>query len=121
MHQHYMHCTQALTHMRHTRGRLHAVAHGQPQEELRKLRCKEAALQIQLAEKNLENLELIKDLNAVQQAADPSVVQLKQLMLDPAVNREFQRLKADLEDTQRELKHAQENLQAVNFTQVGPG
>lgn len=74
-------------------------------------------MQIQLAEKNLENLELIKELNAVQQAADPSVVQLKQLMLDPAVNKEFQRLKAELEETQKELKRAQEELQAVNFTQ----
>lgn len=35
------------------------------------------------------------------------MVQLKQLLLDPALNKEFNRLKAELEETQKELKHVQ--------------
>lgn len=41
-----------------------------------------------------------------------------QLLLDPALNKEFNRLKAELESTQKELKHVQQELAATNFTQV---
>ncbi|GFR51413.1 hypothetical protein Agub_g13701, partial [Astrephomene gubernaculifera] len=87
------------------------------QEELRKLRRRDAALQMQLADRNLEALELRRELAAVSAAADPSVVQLKQLMLDPAVAREFSRLKGELEAAQAELATAREELTAVTFTQ----
>lgn len=57
------------------------------------MRRREAALQMQLAERSLECLELRRELASASAASDPSVVQLKQLMLDPAVAREFQRLR----------------------------
>lgn len=41
-----------------------------------------------------------------------------QLLLDPAVGREFTRLRGDLEIAQMALKTAQEDLSAVAFTQV---
>ncbi|KXZ53674.1 hypothetical protein GPECTOR_6g591 [Gonium pectorale] len=87
------------------------------QEELRKLRRRDAALQMQLADRNLEALELRRELAATAAAADPAVVQLKQLMLDPAVAREFARLKGELEAAQAELATAREELTAVTFTQ----
>ncbi|KAG2442105.1 hypothetical protein HYH02_009594 [Chlamydomonas schloesseri] len=87
------------------------------QEELRKLRRRDAALQMQLADRNLEALELRRELAAAAAAAEPSVVQLKQLMLDPAVAREFARLRAELEAAQAELATAREELTAVTFTQ----
>ena len=87
------------------------------QAEVKQLRQKEAGLHIQLAEKNFESTELRRELNSAWQASDPSILQLKQLLLDPAINREFQRLKSELAETQKELKHVQEDLQAVNFTQ----
>lgn len=45
-------------------------------------------------------LELRRELASASAAAEPSVVQLKQLMLDPAVAREFARLRAELEAAQ---------------------
>ncbi|PNH05275.1 FKBP12-interacting protein, partial [Tetrabaena socialis] len=87
------------------------------QEELRKLRRRDAALQLQLADRNLEALELRRELAATSAASDPSVVQLKQLMLDPAVAREFGRLRGELEAAQAELATAREELTAVTFTQ----
>ncbi|GLC53434.1 hypothetical protein PLESTB_000744700 [Pleodorina starrii] len=87
------------------------------QEELRQLRRRDAALQMQLADRNLESLELRRELAVAASAADPSVVQLKQLMLDPAVAREFARLRGELETAQAELATAREELTAVTFTQ----
>jgi septal ring factor EnvC (AmiA/AmiB activator) len=40
-----------------------------------------------------------------------------QLLLDPALNKEFNRLKTELESTHKELKHVQQELAATNFTQ----
>mmetsp|Transcript_23737 Transcript_23737/g.52082 ORF Transcript_23737/g.52082 Transcript_23737/m.52082 type:complete len:347 (+) Transcript_23737:93-1133(+) len=87
------------------------------QEEVKLLRKREAGLQIQLAERNLEAVELRRGLQSAWAAADPNVIQLKQLLLDPALNREFTRLRSELESTQKELKHVQEELAATNFTQ----
>lgn len=51
------------------------------------------------------------------QSSEPAVIQLKQLLLDPAVLKEFQYLRAELEESQRELKKVQQELEAVTFTQ----
>ena len=42
---------------------------------------------------------------------------MRQLLLDPAVNREFERLRAEVEAKGREVKGLQEELQAVHFSQ----
>ena len=39
--------------------------------------------------------------------SDPNIVQVRQLLLDPAVHREFVRMRGELEDCQKELKHTQ--------------
>lgn len=43
--------------------------------------------------------------------------QVRQLLLDPAVNREFTALRAEVEAKGREVKALQQELQAVNFSQ----
>jgi hypothetical protein len=42
-----------------------------------------------------------------------ALLQLRQVLLDPAVNREFARLRGETEAKARDLKMAQEELQAV--------
>jgi pre-mRNA-splicing regulator WTAP len=46
-----------------------------------------------------------------------SCQQVRQLLLDPAVNREFAALRAEVEAKGREVKALQQELQAVNFSQ----
>lgn len=74
-------------------------------------------MQAALCQKVQETMDLRRQLQAAKQASDPSVVQLRQVLLDPAVNREVGRLKAEAEAKARELKVAQEELQAVQFSQ----
>lgn len=46
-----------------------------------------------------------------------SGVQVRQLLLDPAVEKEFNRMRAELETKAKEVKGLQEELQAVQFSQ----
>ncbi|KAL6750201.1 hypothetical protein V8C86DRAFT_3110040 [Haematococcus lacustris] len=90
---------------------------GSMQEELKELRRREAALQVALAERNLEAAELRREAGAAVVAGEASVVQLKQLLLDPAVSREYARLKGELEEAQRDVKKLQEELAVAHFSQ----
>ena len=45
------------------------------------------------------------------------VLQVRHLLLDPAVKREFERLRSEVEAKGREAKGLQEELQAVHFSQ----
>lgn len=45
------------------------------------------------------------------------LLQVRQLLLDPAVNKEFARLRADGEEKARRIKALQEELSALTFTQ----
>ena len=44
-------------------------------------------------------------------------MQVRQLLLDPAVEREFARMRTELEGKAKEVKGLQEELQAVQFSQ----
>lgn len=44
-------------------------------------------------------------------------MQVRQLLLDPAVGKEFERMKAELAAKAKEIKGLQEELQAVQFSQ----
>ena len=46
-----------------------------------------------------------------------SWMQVRQLLLDPAVQKEFERMKTELEKAAKEMKTLQEELQAVQFSQ----
>ena len=76
----------------------------------------DAFLHLMLSERNLEAVDLRRELSAALGAADPNVVQLKQLMLDPALNREFVRLRTELEASKMELRAAKVELAASTFS-----
>lgn len=57
------------------------------QEEAQALHRREAALALVGAERNAQVLELRRALAAALAAGEPSITQLKQLMLEPAINR----------------------------------
>ncbi|KAK9821853.1 hypothetical protein WJX74_005427 [Apatococcus lobatus] len=87
------------------------------QTELAAARQKEANLQAQVAEGVLEAVELRRQLHAARAAADPNIIQVRQLLLDPAVHREFQRLHHDAESKAQEIKQLKDELKAVSFSQ----
>lgn len=79
--------------------------------ELRRARAEAAALRQRLAASAAEvaaaardDLTLRRELHAARAAGEPSVLQLRQLLLDPAVNREFARLRTEAAAAQQELQ-----------------
>ena len=88
------------------------------QEAHKALQQQHAALQAQAAAKGLANIELQRELQAQWAAGEPAMLQLKQLLLDPAVNREFTRLSSELDEARAQLRAAQDELRAVTFTAV---
>jgi hypothetical protein len=46
------------------------------------------------------------------------VLQVRQLVLDPAVSKEFQRQQRELEERSRQVMQLKEDLDGVQFTQV---
>lgn len=65
----------------------------------------------------MEIISLQENLHKARLAGDPSVIQLKQLLLDPALQKEFRFLKAEVEEKKCEVKKLQEELDGVTFTQ----
>ena len=49
-------------------------------------------------------------------SSTPSVTQLKSLLLDPAVNLMFQRMKSEVKEAKKKEKEAHDDLQAWQFT-----
>ncbi|GMH42464.1 hypothetical protein BSKO_10383 [Bryopsis sp. KO-2023] len=80
-------------------------------------RTKVANLQFQLYQKRIEIMSLKESLHKARLASDPAVIQLKQLLLDPALQKEFRFLKSELEEKKKEVKKLQEELDGVTFTQ----
>lgn len=52
----------------------------------------------------------------LKQAQNPSSIQLRSTLLDPAVNLLFQRMKTDLDSEKEKLEQAQNDLSAWKFT-----
>lgn len=71
-----------------------------------------------LSESITDNLELRRDAASARAAAEPSVLQLKQLLLEPSINSEFQRLRRELEAAKAEAQAAREQLEGATFSQV---
>ncbi len=63
--------------------------------------------QITLADRNFEAAELRREVANSWTVSEPNLLQLRQLLLDPAVNREYVRMRAELEEAQREVKKLQ--------------
>lgn len=89
------------------------AAEAQLTQQLAALQSRAAALQLSDSASRGENLQLRQALHSARAAAEPSVVQLRQLLLDPGVNREFSALRAELEARSRELAAAQLQLAAL--------
>jgi len=99
-------------------------------QELASLRNSEAQLKTQLSEvKKRENVMVLKlaakeqevneyrnHIQLLKTSSTPSVTQLKSLLLDPAVNLMFQRMKQEVKDAKKKEKEAQEDLAAWKFT-----
>ena len=49
------------------------------------------------------------------------MLQVRQLVLDPAVSKEFQRQQRELEERSRQVMQLKEDLDGVQFTQVRAG
>ncbi|KAG1661597.1 hypothetical protein FOA52_000772 [Chlamydomonas sp. UWO 241] len=71
-------------------------------------------------EDHAERVALQGELHAAWAAGEPNVVQLKQLLLDPAVNREFERMREQLTQAQAEGQQLRRELAATGgFEQDG--
>eukprot|EP00879_Flechtneria_rotunda_P033185 GHRR01036730.1.p1 GENE.GHRR01036730.1~~GHRR01036730.1.p1 ORF type:complete len:292 (+),score=108.66 GHRR01036730.1:506-1381(+) len=80
------------------------------------LQQQEAALQVQVAHLTLQNLELRRELGSGWAAAEPSVVQVRQLVLDPAIQHEFSRLRQELENHKATIAELREQVDSLTFT-----
>ena len=70
----------------------------------------------QIANNASDMLEMRKQMFEQERASEPSVVQLKTLLCDPAVAREFTSLKDEALRLQKELQASKDQLNGVNFT-----
>jgi len=86
---------------------------GEQEEEEGATTKRAAALSAKLASKTLEALTLRRSLAAARAAAGPSVAQARQLLLDLAVAREFERLRREVEAHAGAAARLREQLRAV--------
>lgn len=84
----------------------------QQQESTRR----ENVLVMRLATKEQEMQDLLTQIHDLKQAQNPSSIQLRSTLLDPAVNLLFQRMKTDLDFEKEKLEQAQNDLSAWKFT-----
>lgn len=84
----------------------------QQQESTRR----ENVLVMRLATKEQEMQDLLTQIHDLKQAQNPSSIQLRSTLLDPAVNLLFQRMKTDLDSEKGKLEQAQNDLSAWKFT-----
>jgi hypothetical protein len=86
------------------------------QAEVRALKQQLARAASETATRFRDELLLREELHAARSASEPNVLQLKQLLLEPAVNREFSRLSMRLEAVQRERDALQEELRVIQMS-----
>lgn len=86
------------------------------QTEISVLKQQLASMASETASRYRDELVLREQLHAATTASEPNVLQLKQLLLDPAVNREFSRLSMQQEALQRERDALQEELRLLRMS-----
>lgn len=84
----------------------------QQQESTRR----ENVLMMRLATKEQEMQELLTQVQELKQAQTPSATQLQTMLIDPAVNLLFEKMKTELTETKERLEQAQNDLSAWKFT-----
>jgi len=77
---------------------------------------KENVLVMRLATKEQEMQEFVAQIQELKQSQRPSATQLQNMLLDPAVNLLFEKMKGELTDTREKLEQAQNDLSAWKFT-----
>jgi len=77
---------------------------------------RENVLMMRLATKEQEMQDLLTQLQELKQAQTPSAQQLQTMLIDPAVNLLFEKMKAELTETKDRLEQAQNDLSAWKFT-----
>lgn len=94
---------------------------GQNSNEKLKLQQQEAArrenvLVMRLATKEQEMQELLSQIQGLKEEQAPSTSQLQKMLIDPAVNLLFEKMKTELTETKDRLDQAQNDLSAWKFT-----
>lgn len=89
-------------------------------EEASALRQRLAASAAEAAARARDDISLRKELHTARAAGEPSVLQLRQLLIEPAVNREFARLAAATEVAQREAAALKEDMRAIHMVANDP-
>lgn len=94
--------------------------------ELQRLHAESSLLKQQLAAYTIENaawlreeITLKKQLHAAQATGEPSILQLRQLIIEPAVNREFMKLAASAERATKEASMLKEELRILHDPSKG--
>lgn len=77
---------------------------------------RENVLMMRLATKEQEMQELLAQIQELKQAQTPSAQQLQTMLIDPAVNLLFEKMKSELLETKDRLEQAQNDLSAWKFT-----
>jgi len=81
------------------------------------LKKRESTLVMRLSTKESEIHELQSQLSDLRQSLSVSALsQMRQALLDPAVNLQFQKMKEEIEENEKKTKQLQEELDAVQFT-----
>jgi len=94
---------------------------GESSNEKLKLQQQEATrrenvLLMRLATKEQEMQELLSQIQELKQTQAPSTSQLQSMLIDPAVNLLFEKMKTELTETKDRLDQAQNDLSAWKFT-----
>lgn len=84
--------------------------------ELAALRQRLAASAAESAARARDDVALRKELHAARAAGEPRVLQLRQLLIEPAVNREFGRLAEGLQEAQREAAALRDEMRAMHVS-----
>lgn len=77
---------------------------------------RENVLMMRLATKEQEMQDLLTQVQELKQAQTPSAQQLQTMLIDPAVNLLFEKMKTELTETKDRLEQAQNDLSAWKFT-----
>lgn len=88
----------------------------QLKSQLQDVKKRENVLILKLAAKEQEANEYRTHIQMLKTSSTPSVTQLKSLLLDPAVNLMFQRMKTEVKEAKKKEKESHDDLQAWQFT-----
>jgi predicted RNase H-like nuclease (RuvC/YqgF family) len=90
------------------------------ENELVRLRAQVSDLVVENAHLTRNDVNLQGELERLRSSTEPGLLQLKQLIIEPAVNREFMRLASLAKSSSMEAHHAKEELRGLHFASSDP-